>query len=114
MTLERLFAYRLGKRNLNAEDDLCCTGFLATPGLSLGGLLVNSYIDHANTANAVAAHNTSSAIPNQNKNSVIFSLSMAVLGGNDPHSYGVTSRRASMNTLRPKLVENTGIEPVMT
>ena len=26
---------------------------------------------------------------------------MAVLGGNDPHSYGVTSRRASMNTLRP-------------
>ena len=27
---------------------------------------------------------------------------MAVLGGNDPHSYGVTSHRASMNTLRPK------------
>jgi len=27
---------------------------------------------------------------------------LAVLGGNDPHSYGVTSRRASMNTLRPK------------
>ena len=26
---------------------------------------------------------------------------LAVLGGNDPHSYGVTSRRASMNTLRP-------------
>ena len=33
---------------------------------------------------------------------------LAVLGGNDPHSYGVTSRRASMNTLRPKsLYENT-------
>ena len=28
---------------------------------------------------------------------------MAVLGGNDPHSYGVTSRRASMNTLGPKI-----------
>ena len=27
---------------------------------------------------------------------------LAVLGGNDPHSYGVTSRRASMNTLRPE------------
>jgi hypothetical protein len=27
---------------------------------------------------------------------------LAVLGGNDPHSYGVTSRRASMNTLGPK------------
>jgi len=27
---------------------------------------------------------------------------LAVLGGNDPHSYGVTSHRASMNTLRPK------------
>jgi len=26
---------------------------------------------------------------------------LAVLGGNDPHSYGVTSHRASMNTLRP-------------
>ena len=33
---------------------------------------------------------------------------LAVLGGNDPHSYGVTSHRASMNTLRPKsLYENT-------
>jgi hypothetical protein len=29
---------------------------------------------------------------------------LAVLGGNDPHSYGVTSRRASMNTLRPNIV----------
>jgi len=29
---------------------------------------------------------------------------LAVLGGNDPHSYGVTSRRASMNTLRPNVV----------
>ena len=28
---------------------------------------------------------------------------LAVLGGNDPHSYGVTSRRASMNTLGPKI-----------
>jgi len=28
---------------------------------------------------------------------------LAVLGGNDPHSYGVTSHRASMNTLRPKI-----------
>ena len=27
---------------------------------------------------------------------------LAVPGGNDPHSYGVTSRRASMNTLGPK------------
>ena len=26
---------------------------------------------------------------------------LAVLGGNDPHSSGVTSQRASMNTLRP-------------
>jgi hypothetical protein len=31
------------------------------------------------------------------------SANLAVLGGNDPHSYGVTSRRASMNTLRPIL-----------
>ena len=31
------------------------------------------------------------------------SINLAVLGGNDPHSYGVTSHRASMNTLRPKL-----------
>ena len=30
------------------------------------------------------------------------SQNLAVLGGNDPHSYGVTSHRASMNTLRPK------------
>ncbi len=30
-------------------------------------------------------------------------LNLAVLGGNDPHSYGVTSRRASMNTLGPKI-----------
>ena len=29
---------------------------------------------------------------------------LAVLGGNDPHSYGVTSRRASMNTLGPKML----------
>ena len=36
---------------------------------------------------------------------------LAVLGGNDPHSYGVTSRRASMNTLGPKLVETDGFEP---
>ena len=28
-------------------------------------------------------------------------INLAVLGGNDPHSYGVTSRRASMNTLGP-------------
>ena len=28
-------------------------------------------------------------------------INLAVLGGNDPHSYGVTSHRASMNTLRP-------------
>jgi len=38
---------------------------------------------------------------------------LAVLGGNDPHSYGVTSRRASMNTLRPNLVEQLGVEPRM-
>jgi len=30
-------------------------------------------------------------------------INLAVLGGNDPHSSGVTSQRASMNTLRPKL-----------
>ena len=36
---------------------------------------------------------------------------MAVLGGNDPHSYGVTSRRASMNTLRPIMECVTGVEP---
>ena len=35
---------------------------------------------------------------------------LAVLGGNDPHSYGVTSRRASMNTLRPNLEERRRIE----
>ena len=32
------------------------------------------------------------------------SQKLAVLGGNDPHSYGVTSHRASMNTLRPNIV----------
>jgi len=32
---------------------------------------------------------------------------LAVLGGNDPHSYGVTSHRASMNTLRPTILKNT-------
>ena len=31
-----------------------------------------------------------------------YCINLAVLGGNDPHSYGVTSRRASMNTLRPE------------
>jgi len=36
-------------------------------------------------------------------NCLLIVLKLAVLGGNDPHSYGVTSRRASMNTLRPKL-----------
>ena len=30
--------------------------------------------------------------------------SLAVLGGNDPHSSGVTSQRASVNTLGPNLV----------
>ena len=30
-----------------------------------------------------------------------YCINLAVLGGNDPHSYGVTSRRASMNTLGP-------------
>ena len=34
-------------------------------------------------------------------------INLAVLGGNDPHSYGVTSRRASMNTLRPTILKNT-------
>jgi hypothetical protein len=38
-------------------------------------------------------------------------LNLAVLGGNDPHSYGVTSRRASMNTLRPFMECVTGVEP---
>ena len=34
---------------------------------------------------------------------IYYLQNLAVLGGNDPHSYGVTSRRASMNTLGPKI-----------
>ena len=37
------------------------------------------------------------------RHTIMYNKTLAVLGGNDPHSYGVTSHRASMNTLRPKL-----------
>ena len=37
---------------------------------------------------------------------------LAVLGGNDPHSYGVTSRRASMNTLRPNFYSQAPSMPI--
>jgi hypothetical protein len=43
-------------------------------------------------ANALSRHCSTTELPRH----------LAVLGGNDPHSYGVTSHRASMNTLRPK------------
>ena len=33
-----------------------------------------------------------------------YGRNLAVLGGNDPHSYGVTGRRASMNTLGPIMI----------
>ena len=38
---------------------------------------------------------------------------MAAPGGNDPHSLAVTVLRASMNTLRPYLVDEVGLEPTM-
>jgi hypothetical protein len=37
-------------------------------------------------------------------NFAVLILKLAVRGGNDPHSFGVTSQRASMNTYGPELL----------